>query len=873
MKTLVAVFLITSCFFVQAALSKTDGSPSRLSGLVNGIDVDLDKAVFADKVLRIETKGKDGFKARLSVDLPIANGVVPELKKFSNSDSDKVTTLSKQVKVTYYWKELVTGKTVFAFMKRGEYQVEVEFGQETEKGISGRLSLKNAELDIEVAGDFIAEIRGLRLVDGHPDLQCDHRDTFIYVSELFLCKKLKSAAVKLSNVKDCKYHLKAGDKKAGWLEGEYKDGDGQAVFVRLQFVKDDEGWRVFQELRSDQLMAAHPIVPFDITKVEGDDGMMDTKILNFLTARALEADLQKEFPGKGFSSHFGLSYSFNPKTSIGYNKTSYSLHGVKERFSKTYLLRKVDSLWQVERALKDGEKVNTRTGKVEQFASAGGKTLCEVAAKGDTELVKVLLEKNADVNAKDTKGVTPLVYAAAGGHEQIVKMLLDRGADVNAMANDGRRPLYISVARGDLPIARLLVDAKADVNIKDGHGGTALHTAAVWDRHEIAEILIEAGADVNAIDGQGNTTLDLAQWWTSENTAKLLKANNANAVKGSQQEAGLIGHVRGMEMVTGQATLDAGIFLSFHGSKGRMNPPGVTIFLKGTHGVLPMGRSMEVKHDDKERLGFVNNVLYKFSTETKGNECSDWLGQKGYDLNLTFGDEKDGILQGEILLESPEKDVRLRGKFKAKITGLRMVDGHPDLKCDSMETLRYAAKLYIQGKLGKDDVTVSDAGGNASGWHNNVDEKQSEQFGGVDVNYKVGDDSESFLRVQLHKDADGWKVVRELKGNELRPAHPLAEVDKKDSRKYFLYLVSRRLEKDLQKEYPNNNYRTEMYASRRSSTMHGIAQVELKYYILGSDKRYSRKYLLRLVADDWTVDRILSENEKINTKTGTIEKN
>jgi len=873
MKNCAVICLITSCFFVQTALSMTGGSPSPLSGRINGIDVDLDQAVFADRVLRIETKGSDGFAARLSVHLPIAIGVVPELKTFSTADHAKVATSSKQVKVMHYWKDLVTGKTVFAFMKRGEYQLELEFGEETERGISGYLSLENPGLDVKVAGNFVAEIRGLRLVNGHPDLQCDHYATLIHVAELYLRKKTNTEAVKISNVKDHKYSLKAGDKKAGWLDGEYKDGDGQAVFVRLQFIKNDEGWEVFRELGADQLVTAHPIVPFDMTRVEDDDGMVDTKILNFLTARALEADLQKEFPGKGVSAHFGLSFAFNPKTGIGYNKASYSLDGVKERFSKTYLLRRADGLWRVERALKDGEKVNTRTGKVEQFASAGGKTLCEVAAKGDTELVTVLLEKNADVNAKDTKGVTPLVYAASGGYEQIVTLLLDWGANANAMAKDGRRPLYISVARGDLHIARLLVDAKADVNIKNGHGSTALHTAAVWDRHEIADLLIEAGADVNALDGQGNAALDLAQWWASNNTAKLLKANRADAAKGPQQKAGLMGRVRGMDMIASQATLDAGMFLHFHGSKGRLNPPVVTLFLKGTHGVLPLGRSMALTRGDMESVGFVNNVLYKFATETKGRERSDWLGHKGYDLSLAFGHEKAGSLQGEILLESPEDDVRLKGKFGAKIIGLRMVDGHPDLKSDSLETLRYAAELYIQDKLGRDDITVSNAGGNGSLWYNNVDQKQTEQFGGADVHYRVGDDREQFLRVQLRKGADGWRVARELKGNELRPAHPLAEVDKNDSGKYFLYLVARRLERDLQKAYPNSHFRTEMHASRRVSTRHGIAQVELRYYILGSDKRYSGKYLLRRVGDDWTVDRSLSENEKLNTRTGAIEKN
>jgi hypothetical protein len=116
-------------------------------------------------------------------------------------------------------------------------------------------------------------------------------------------------------------------------------------------------------------------------------------------------------------------------------------------------------------------------------------------------------------------------------------------------------------------------------------------------------------------------------------------------------------------------------------------------------------------------------------------------------------------------------------------------------------------------------------------------------------------------------------MAGELKGNELRPAHPLIEVNKEDSRKYFLYLVSQRLEKDLQQEYPNSNFRTEMHARSRSSRKHGIAQAELKYWLLGTDKRYSRKYLLRRVGDDWIVERTLNDDEKLNTRTGTIEKN
>ncbi|MHC4646915.1 MAG: ankyrin repeat domain-containing protein [Planctomycetota bacterium] len=865
MKSLVAAFLFTSCFFVQAVLSKTGDSTGQLCGVVSGIDVVLEKAVFADKVLSIKAKGKDGFKANLYVRLPIEKGVVPELKKFSDNGK---AAFRERVKVSYYWKELVSGKAVHSFMKRGEYLVEVEFGKETEKGITGRLSLKNAGLGVEVEGDFIAEIRGLRLVDGHPDLQCDHSDTLIYAGELYLREKLESEAVKLSSVKYCKHHLKAGDRKAGWLEGEYKDGDGDAVFVRLQFVKGDKGWGVFRQLRADQLVAAHPIEPFDVTKVEDDDGMVDTKMLDFLSAKALEADLQEEFPGIGFSAHIGGRFAFNVKTGIGYNGASYVLHGEKGRGRKTYLFRKVDGLWRVERALKDGEKVNTKTGKIELFVAAGGKTLHEAVAKGDTKLVKVLLEKGADVNAKDTKGITPLVRAAAGGYETIVKMLIDRGADVNATADDGRRALYVAVARGDLGIVRLLIEAKVDVNIKNGHGSTALHAAAVWDRQKITEMLIEVGADVNAIDEEGNGPLDLAQWWNSDETARLLKAGGAGIARVGPEDAGLIGHVRGMEMVGGKATIDTGCYLHVYGSKGRMNPPEVTIYLGTARGVLPIERSFKFNHSD----GFANSILFKFSTESKGNERSDWLRQQDYDLELTFGDEKGGMLEGDILLNSPEKDVRLKGTFKAKIAGLRMVDGHPDLLSDSLETLRYAAKLYLQQKLGKDEVEVSRAKGNYDGWFYRADMETSEQVGGVDVKYTVGGDSEQFLRVQLRKGKDGWKVARELRGNELHAAHPLIEVNKENLSEYFLYLVSQKLEKDLQEENPDSVFQAYLHASSRHSRKHGIAEVRLDYWT-GLEKSIRTRYLLRRVKDDWVVERTLSEDEKLNTRTGTIEKN
>ncbi|MBN2138042.1 MAG: ankyrin repeat domain-containing protein [Sedimentisphaerales bacterium] len=865
MKVFAAVCLFVSFSVSHIALPNTDGSSGQLSGVISGMDVVLKEVVFADKILRIKTKGKDGFEARLSVHLPIENGVIPELRKFSEDDKTALTraTFRNRINVMYSWTELASGKDVGGFMKRGDFQIELEFDGETEKGIGGRLLLKNAGLGVDVAGSFIAEIRGLRLVDGHPDLQCDHRDTLAYAAELFLRKELKLEAVKLTDVTDFRCGLDAGNKKAGWLDGEYKGGEGEAVFVRLQFLKEDEGWRVFRRLRADQLVEAHPIVPFDAANAKDDEGITSLKFLDFLTAGALEADLQKEHPRKGFSANIGSRFAFNEKTGIGSNSTYYTFHGEKGRLSRTYLLRKVGEAWRVERALEEGEKVNTKTGKVERFIASGGKTLCEAAAKGDAELVGTLLEKGADVNAKDTKGIPPIVHAAAGGYEEIVKMLVGRGADVDTSADDGIRALYISVARGDSGIAELLVKAKAEINLKNGHGSTALHTAAVWDRTEIADMLIDAGANINAIDEAGNSPLDFALWWGSDETARLLKGGGAKTVSASDEIPELMGRVHGMDIIGGDVTIDAGRMLSFHGSRGSVTPPEVSAFLGGVHGIVPVGRSFKFDYSD----GFSSSIAFRFYAEGRGNQHHDYLKREDYELELTFGDEDDGILEGKILLNAPGKDVRLKGTFRAKLRGLRIIDGHPDLRSDSFETLQYAIKLYLRKKLGREDVQVSSAAGSYSQWFNSDD-----RVGGADVHYKEND-SERFLRAQLRKGGDGWHVVGELKGNELFAAHPLIEVNKDDQREYFLYLVAQRLEKELQEKIPGGAFRTDLGVMRRLSRKHQMAEARLGYWITGTDKKLHRRYLLRQVGDDWVVERMLNDDEKLNTSTGKIEKN
>ena len=80
----------------------------------------------------------------------------------------------------------------------------------------------------------------------------------------------------------------------------------------------------------------------------------------------------------------------------------------------------------------------------------------EAAWSGDIEAIKQHLADGTDVNAKNEKGMTPLIQAAWGDHNEITKLLIAKGADVNAMDDDGITPLDFAIVDKQSETADLL---------------------------------------------------------------------------------------------------------------------------------------------------------------------------------------------------------------------------------------------------------------------------------------------------------------------------------------------------------------------------------------------------------------------------------
>lgn len=134
-----------------------------------------------------------------------------------------------------------------------------------------------------------------------------------------------------------------------------------------------------------------------------------------------------------------------------------------------------------------------------------GSTPLIIATQRDhAGLVSLLLQKGADVRAKDDSGFTPLIYATKA---PIAKMLIDKGADVNARGLDKMTPLIKAAGTGLSEVVKVLLEAGADVNAKDAGGSTALIAATDNGFQDIAGVLLRKGADANAADGTGRTAL------------------------------------------------------------------------------------------------------------------------------------------------------------------------------------------------------------------------------------------------------------------------------------------------------------------------------------------------------------------------------
>ena len=143
-------------------------------------------------------------------------------------------------------------------------------------------------------------------------------------------------------------------------------------------------------------------------------------------------------------------------------------------------------------------------------------------AKGNADTCMLFLQAGMDVNDVDSAGTPMRCNAARAEHKEIVQLLLDSGADVNAISKDrGYSPLMDAIWRENVEIAEIFIKAGADLNLISNDGQSPLILAVGNGNEKICELLAKNGADGKLKDHMGMTAYGYA---------KLFKKNKIQAI-------------------------------------------------------------------------------------------------------------------------------------------------------------------------------------------------------------------------------------------------------------------------------------------------------------------------------------------------------
>ena len=142
------------------------------------------------------------------------------------------------------------------------------------------------------------------------------------------------------------------------------------------------------------------------------------------------------------------------------------------------------------------------------------------------DIIKLLVDKGADINAKDRFGNVPLHFAINNEcSKEKVKLLLELGGNISALNHDHKTPLLLALEKRS-PLASVLISSVTKIeDAKDRNGSTPLHSAIMNDcSEEHVQLLMKLGGDINALNYDHKTPLMIALEKRSPLTSVLISS-------------------------------------------------------------------------------------------------------------------------------------------------------------------------------------------------------------------------------------------------------------------------------------------------------------------------------------------------------------
>ena len=189
---------------------------------------------------------------------------------------------------------------------------------------------------------------------------------------------------------------------------------------------------------------------------------------------------------------------------------------------------------------------NDSRGVYRFLSSTGGENLINItdsksnsalmlaARSGSTEVLRMLLEFGAQVNASNGEGYSPVQLATRYGHLECVETLLqvrhivssskDIEADIELLNDQGKSILHFAVSHDKPMVVKMLCEYASDlVDWPDNDGDTPLHLAAKYGMETCLQVLLETAAEPNFLNRLGKTPYTLAADRGQKRCKRILK--------------------------------------------------------------------------------------------------------------------------------------------------------------------------------------------------------------------------------------------------------------------------------------------------------------------------------------------------------------
>ncbi|MDR1923702.1 MAG: ankyrin repeat domain-containing protein [Planctomycetaceae bacterium] len=174
---------------------------------------------------------------------------------------------------------------------------------------------------------------------------------------------------------------------------------------------------------------------------------------------------------------------------------------------------------------------------------SGGVLIYAIEGDAKKEIISYLIKQGADIDMKDIHGCQPIHHLSRAHHVEILKLFIDLGADINAKSNRNERPIHCAAQHASIEIIKAMIENGADINVKDNIGRTPLMLSLYARKPDIdiIKLFIKHGNKVKDTDDAGinslhfaaenrSTNIDIVKFLVTENdidiNAKTLSGNN-----------------------------------------------------------------------------------------------------------------------------------------------------------------------------------------------------------------------------------------------------------------------------------------------------------------------------------------------------------